>query len=324
MATDTESCPRVTIAIPTYNRAATFLRSAIECAQAQAYPNLEILVSDNCSTDDTPAVVRSYTDLRIRYLRQPENIGANGNFNACIAAATGDYFLLLPDDDLIDPDMVETCMAAAGGRTDYGVIRAGTRLLDGADNVIRELPNRAAGLSYADFFRGWMGGRFTSYVCSTLLNTRLLREVGGLQSHHGLFQDLMAVAKLVARGGHCDVFEVKASFRRHDANYGSATAIRAWCEDGCQLAETIRDEAPAESDALYEESMRYLCRTVYGYASRFLDSPIERMRAYGMIHDMFGHCYSPLRYLADRHFGRHLRAANDRIRRVARAAVARR
>jgi len=139
MATDTDRCTRVTIAIPTYNRAGRFLRSAIECALAQTYPDLEILVADNCSTDATPDVVRSYPDPRIRYMRHSTNIGANSNFNACIEAASGAYFLLLPDDDVIDPDMVEACMAAAAGRTGLGVIRTGTRILDGSGRVLREL-----------------------------------------------------------------------------------------------------------------------------------------------------------------------------------------
>jgi glycosyltransferase involved in cell wall biosynthesis len=317
MATDTDRSTRVTIAIPTYNRAGRFLRSAIECALAQTYPNVEILVADNCSTDATPEVVQSYSDPRIRYLRHPTNIGANSNFNACIRAASGEYFLLLPDDDLIDPDMVEACMSAAKGETGFGIIRTGTRLLDGSGSLIRELPNRAAGLDYAGFFRGWMRGQFTSYVCSTLFNTRLLREVGGLQSHHGLFQDLMAVAKLVARAGHRDVLEVKAGFRRHDANYGSAAEIRAWCEDGVQLAETIRDEAPTDGEALYQESMRYLCRTVYGYATNFLDSPLERLRAYRLVHVMFGRCYPPWRFVVERYFGRRFRAVVVDGRRLA-------
>jgi len=67
------------------------------------YPDLEILVSDNCSTDDTERVVRSFGDPRVRYVRHPENIGANNNFNYCIKEARGVYFLLFHDDDMIDP-----------------------------------------------------------------------------------------------------------------------------------------------------------------------------------------------------------------------------
>ena len=309
----------VTIAIPTYNRADRFLQSAIECALEQTWEDLEIIVSDNCSTDNTGEVVKSYSDSRLRYIRQEENIGANNNFNFCVNNANGDYLLLFHDDDVIDRDMVAACMDAAAGDTSFGLIRTGTRLIDGEGKLIREVPNFAGGLGYNDFFRGWMRGEFTSYVCSTLFNTRLLQDIGGFQSHHGLFQDLIVNARLIARAGHCDVEGVKASFRRHEENYGNAADLRAWCEDGRQLAETIAAEAKVDKEALYQESMRYLCRTVYGYAERFLGSPIERLRAYKMIDKEFGHCLRARDYLMNRILTRRVRT----VRRTARGIVRR-
>jgi glycosyltransferase involved in cell wall biosynthesis len=307
---------KVTIGLPTYNRANRFLVPALECALAQDWDNLEIIVSDNCSTDNTSEIVGSYADPRLRYVRQKENIGANNNFNFCVQEAQGSYFLLFPDDDVIDPDLVASCMVAAAGNSDYGVIRTGTRLIDGDGNLIRDMPNRAAGLDYNAFFRDWMKGRFTSYVCSTLFNTQMLKDIGGFQSHHGLYQDLMALARLIARGGHCNVVESKASFRRHDENYGNAEGLRAWCEDGVQLAGVIAAEAPDGGEALYRESMKYLCRTVYGYAERFLPSRLERLKAYRMIDAEFQHCYPYTRYLYDQTFGRGYRATRTAVRKV--------
>ena len=91
--------PKVTIAIPTYNRADDYLKQTLKSALNQTYENIEIIVSDNCSTDNTEAVVNSFNDSRIRYFRQQENIGANNNFNFCLKQAKGEYFLLLLDDD---------------------------------------------------------------------------------------------------------------------------------------------------------------------------------------------------------------------------------
>lgn len=86
--------PLVTIAIPTYNRANLYLTQAIESAINQTYPNLEIIISDNCSTDDTEMVIRSFKDPRIRYFRQEKNIGGNNNFNFCLKQARGEYFFI--------------------------------------------------------------------------------------------------------------------------------------------------------------------------------------------------------------------------------------
>ena len=315
--------PMVTIALPTYNRAQTFLRPAIECALGQDWENLEIIVSDNCSTDNTAEVVKSYSDKRLRYVRQEHNIGANNNFNFCISEAAGSYFLLFHDDDVIDSDLVSACMKAANCSTDFGLIRAGTRLIDGNGAVIRDIPNTAGGRDYVEFFRGWMRGEFTSYVCSTLFNTKLLREVGGFRSSHGLFQDMMVVAKLIARAGHCDVEAVRASFRRHEENYGNAADLRAWCEDGKELAQTIADEAPADGQALYSESMRYLCGTVYGYARRFIASPVERVRAYRMIQAEFHDCYPVTRYIYNQDIRRRYRMIRGPVRRFVNRMIGR-
>ena len=112
-----ESLPLVTIAIPTYNRAGSYLPVALNAARGQNYPRLEIIVADNASSDDTASFVQGIRDPRLRYLRHQVNIGANRNYNYCLSKARGDYFLLLHDDDAIDADFVDACMKAANHKT---------------------------------------------------------------------------------------------------------------------------------------------------------------------------------------------------------------
>ncbi len=68
--------PLVTIGIPTYNRANNFLRNALGSALNQTYTKLEIIASDNRSTDQTESLVRDFSDPRIRYIKHQENISA--------------------------------------------------------------------------------------------------------------------------------------------------------------------------------------------------------------------------------------------------------
>lgn len=93
---------RFTIGIPTYNRA-HYLRRSLQSACDQTWPDVEVLVSDNASTDETPEIVRSFGD-RVRYHRNPENIGMWPNFLRLTELADGDYFSWLQDDDLIHCD----------------------------------------------------------------------------------------------------------------------------------------------------------------------------------------------------------------------------
>ena len=92
----------VTVGIPTFNRASGYLRGAIESALAQSYSNIEVIVSDNGSTDHTPDIVRSFNDPRLIYFRQESNIGQLNNTNFIVQKARGDYLLIYHDDDIID------------------------------------------------------------------------------------------------------------------------------------------------------------------------------------------------------------------------------
>ena len=144
--------PLVTIGIPTYNRADGYLKDAIKSAMIQTYQNIEIVVSDNCSADNTEAFIKSLDEPRIRYHRHAENIGANNNFNYCLKMAKGDYFLLLHDDDMIDHNFVEACMDAGNYKTEKGILRTGTRIIDAEGKLLDEYPNHVVGLSTEEFF----------------------------------------------------------------------------------------------------------------------------------------------------------------------------
>lgn len=90
--------PLVSVVLPTYNRARLLPRS-IGSVLAQGYPNLELIVADDCSTDDTEAVVRSFADPRVRYLRCPRNGGPGYARNRGIEVARGDFIAFQDSDD---------------------------------------------------------------------------------------------------------------------------------------------------------------------------------------------------------------------------------
>lgn len=102
--------PLVTVGIPVYNGAA-HLAEAITSVLGQDYPNLEIVVCDNASDDGTPAIARRFVhaDSRVRYLRNPSNIGLLPNFRRVRDEARGTYFTWLGHDDLLSsPSYVST------------------------------------------------------------------------------------------------------------------------------------------------------------------------------------------------------------------------
>jgi glycosyltransferase involved in cell wall biosynthesis len=101
---------RVTIGIPTINRSRLALR-AIGSALAQSYADIEVIVSDDGSTDDTVQRVRELQDRRVVLFEQPTRLGLVGNFNFCLHHASGEFFLLLGDDDVLMPDAIARLVA---------------------------------------------------------------------------------------------------------------------------------------------------------------------------------------------------------------------
>ncbi len=98
--------------MPVYNRPAG-LRRALTCLTRQTYPNIEIIVSDNCSPGaQVKAVVDEFMqhDSRVHYFRQDTSLGIHGNFQFVLRQANGDYFMWAADDDEWDASFIEQCM----------------------------------------------------------------------------------------------------------------------------------------------------------------------------------------------------------------------
>jgi glycosyltransferase domain-containing protein len=121
--------PLVSIGIPTRNRA-KMLKKCLNSILQQSYNNIEIIVSDNMSTDATPEVCKEFMlqDHRVKIYSQTKNIRSIPNFDYVRQKANGVYFMLLGDDDWIDPTLIQTCVdflednpdhIAASGQTYY-------------------------------------------------------------------------------------------------------------------------------------------------------------------------------------------------------------
>jgi glycosyltransferase involved in cell wall biosynthesis len=107
----------VSICIPTYN-GEKFLRLCLESALSQTYGNIEIVIVDDTSNDNSHAIAQEYAgkDSRIRIFRNERNLGLVGNWNQCVLLAQGEWVKFLFQDDLLEPQHVEELLAMARGR----------------------------------------------------------------------------------------------------------------------------------------------------------------------------------------------------------------
>lgn len=130
-----EEAPSVSIVMPAYN-AQSYIKSAIDSVLGQTFQDWELLVVDDLSVDDTAEYVLSYKDDRIRYLKNPRNLGAAQTRNRAIDAARGRYIAFLDSDDIWLPyklaaqvALLDSGMAISYG--DYVRISEDGRLLAG-------------------------------------------------------------------------------------------------------------------------------------------------------------------------------------------------
>lgn len=156
--------PRLGLGMPVYNGEA-FVAESIESILGQSFGDFELLISDNASTDATEEICRSYAgrDARIRYERQPANIGAGPNFNFVYEHTGGEYFKWVAHDDLHLPAFLQSCVDVLDRRTEVVVAYTRVRIIDESGNPIEDYPFEVR----ADRESAWrrMAGQIRGHQC---------------------------------------------------------------------------------------------------------------------------------------------------------------
>jgi len=131
-----DNLPRVSVIIPTYNRS-TLLERTVKSVLAQTYPNLETIVVDDGSTDDTALVMAQYAG-QITYLQQ-SNQGVAAARNYGLRVATGAYINFLDHDDLLLPTKIERQVQLLEARPEIGLVHCGYYHIDENDNRLEKM-----------------------------------------------------------------------------------------------------------------------------------------------------------------------------------------
>lgn len=132
--------PTVSIIIPAYNQS-QFLGDAIRSALGQTWAELEVIVVDDGSTDETPAVCREFSDARFRYVRQP-NRGLSAARNTGIREARGEFLSFLDSDDQFLPEKLEVLLAAFERDAALGLVAGQAVLIDQRGRPLGEVFDR--------------------------------------------------------------------------------------------------------------------------------------------------------------------------------------
>ncbi|PMB18100.1 glycosyl transferase [Fischerella thermalis CCMEE 5198] len=172
--------PSVAICIPTYNQA-QYLLESVGTAVAQTYPNVEVWVADNASTDNTPEVMAQLCQQfpQIRYHRHSENLGMTPNCNWVLSQPKTDYVIRLDSDDAIAPRYVETLVALMQKYPEAGWGHVATQEIDerGQKLAIRRVARKHEFQSADEALQASVSGLRTASSIF-IFKAQALREVG--------------------------------------------------------------------------------------------------------------------------------------------------
>lgn len=132
--------PFFSVVIPTYNRAA-FIEATLDSVLSQTYPHYEIIVVDNCSTDNTDEVLEPYIRAgRIQFIKHDQNYERARSRNTGMSVARGDFVTLLDSDDFMYPENLADAAAFALARPEIKCFYNLYELVDSKRNVLRRFP----------------------------------------------------------------------------------------------------------------------------------------------------------------------------------------
>jgi glycosyltransferase involved in cell wall biosynthesis len=223
------SPPKVSIGLPVYN-GDEFLAKAIESILAQSFTDFELIISDNASTDKTATICQAFAerDARIRYYRNPTNIGGANNGNRTVQLAQGEYFRWAAHDDLCAPQLIEKCVAVLERDPTVVLCYTQTVNIDQAGQSLGTVTlNRARSDSPHRRFRDLA---FRNDYCEPsygLIRSKILRQTRLEQDFTG--SDRVLLCELAFHGKFHEIAEPLFYKRHHAKNtYLDWRARMAW------------------------------------------------------------------------------------------------
>lgn len=177
---------KVTVGVPTFN-GERFLRRTLDSLLSQDFEHIEVLISDNASTDATPSICREYARLdgRVQYHPCEENVGAVANFNRLVTLASGKYFMWAGDHDLWHGSYVSRCVSALERDSEVVLAYAMTRFIDENDEVLLDaMPDRldTRGYSPASRFTATLWRIHVYNLLHGVMRLDLLQKTGLLRN----------------------------------------------------------------------------------------------------------------------------------------------
>ena len=203
----------ISIVLPVYN-GARFLKDSIDSVIAQTHQNWELLILDDCSTDETPEIAKEYqaTDSRIQYYRNEKNLKLPGNLNKGFSLAKGEYLTWTSDDNRFRPNALERMLEVLQEKK-VGLVCASYQVIDENDKELHVIRVRNES-------KGSVLG--SNVVGACFLYTREVYEtVGDYDTQLFLVEDWDFWQRVIMRFPFYAIDETLYDYRWHEASLTS-------------------------------------------------------------------------------------------------------
>jgi glycosyltransferase involved in cell wall biosynthesis len=226
---------RVTVLIPVYNMA-KLIPKALESLKSQTFRNFEVLVIDDCSTDNLSEVMIPYLDdgmgwekeadwqnkMRVTFMKMEENSGVRKVLNAAIALCETEFFVSLAADDWIEPDYLEKALKEFKSDPYLEFVASQTDFVDEEGVPLKPNSNDVQNIekAYNKSRDNWLGRLYHGnvYFGVGMYRTYALKEVGGFDTEAGVLTDYDMYLKLLQRENIKIIEENLTHTRIHSGN----------------------------------------------------------------------------------------------------------
>jgi glycosyltransferase involved in cell wall biosynthesis len=231
----------VSIGLPVCN-GQNYLGDAIGSILAQDFTDFELIISDNASTDATQDIARGFAarDSRVRYHRNPKNLGPEANFNKAFQLARGRYFKWAAHDDLVEPGFLGKCVSLL--EADPGVVlcQSVVRIIDQNDEEIGVYDGAVGGAASPDCADRFRALVMVRHLCTELfgvIRSDALRKTRLLDLYYGA--DRALLLELAMLGRFAQVPEVLFSNREHEERCSRAVFRSTLAHAGYSVASPV-------------------------------------------------------------------------------------
>lgn len=212
----------ISVCIPTYN-SSQYISECIDSVLKQSYKKIEIIISDNCSTDNTLEIIEKKNIKNLKILRNKENLGIARNFNLVCNEASGEYIKLLPSDDTISPKSIEKSLKFIKNHKDIALVASSKKIINGSsDTIIRNISSFSEGVHLGrDVIRKILnsGRNPIGEPTVALFRKNEFINVGGFNEKYDFTLDIDLWIRLLEKGNLYFIEEPLGSFRVHSQSY---------------------------------------------------------------------------------------------------------